>query len=268
MFKLAVIPLLLTCLALTPTSARASGVFADTVVSYTEGTGAGTFNNPNDALGEPTRITDPGGTFGGPVTPFASAFGSGELVTIGEGGQLTVSFSSPVVDDPLNPFGIDLLVFGNAFLFDADFPNGIVQGPLFSEGGIIEVSANGTDFFTITGIDADGSFPTLGFNDPTAANPSDLTDFTRPVDPSFTFNPGDTLNTIIAGYNGSGGGAGIDLATVGLSEISFVRISNPIGSGVTPEIDGFADVTAVPEPSCLALVGVAGVSLVLRRRRR
>ena len=44
-------------------------------------------------------------------------------------------------------------------------------------------------------------------------------------------------------YRGSGGGAGVDLADVGLTEISYVRISNPENPlDSTPEIDAFADV--------------------------
>ena len=51
-----------------------------------------------------------------------------------------------------------------------------------------------------------------------------------------------TYAQVLEIYNGSGGGAGVDIGSLGLSEISFVRITNPVGSGVTPEIDGFADV--------------------------
>ena len=43
----------------------------------------------------------------------------------------------------------------------------------------------------------------------------------------------------------------------GLTQISFVRITNPNGSGVDPEIDALADVKSVPEPSSLPLVCLA-----------
>lgn len=250
--------------------------YADTVVDYTPGLNpVSGFTDAAASLGEPTRVTNPASPFGGATTPFQAAFGTDEIVSIGEGGSLTVAFDTPVTDDPLNPFGIDLLVFGNAFYTDTAFPNGVAGG-IFSEGGVIEVSADGVNFVAVPGLDADGAFPTLGFLDPSGAvtfggNPVTGTvesDFTKPVDP--TFDPtGLGLSAILAGYDGSGGGVGIDLAPLGLSEVSFVRISNPLGSGVTPEIDGFADVAPVPEPTGLAVLGgLAGLAMVRRGRLR
>lgn len=239
-------------------SAGAADPWADAVVAYDPGGAAGGgFTDPLASLGEPTRVTAPGSAFGGPVTPFNSPFGGDELVTIGEGGSLTVRFDEPVTDDPLNPFGIDLLVFGNAFLFLSGFPADATTTAtgVFNEGGEVQVSADGVTFVTVPGVDADALFPTLGFTDivdPFQASASAPTDFTLPVDPAF--DPiGLTTPQIVAGYAGSGGGAGIDLADVGLAEISFVRIVNPTGSGLGPEIDAFADVTPIPEPAAALL---------------
>ncbi|MAY73120.1 MAG: hypothetical protein CMJ31_00060 [Phycisphaerae bacterium] len=234
--------------------------WADTVVNYVRGSNpAGGFTDPTAALGSPTRVTAPESMFGGPVTPFNPSFGAGETVSIGEGGSLTLAFDEAVTDDALNPFGIDLLIFGNAFYFDLDFPNGIA-GPLSTEGGVIELSADGVNFFQVTGAEADGGFPTLAFNlDGTP------TDFTRPVDPNFDAS-GASFDDIVNGYAGSGGGLGIDIASIGLSSVSYVRISNPFGSGVTPEIDALADVRAIPVPGTLVLVGVGGLLAGKRRR--
>lgn len=249
----------------------AAGPFASSVVDYTPGSNPGAgFTDPSTALGEPTRVTSPGSPFGGAVTGFQTPFGADEVVSIGEGGSLTVAFDEPVTDDAANPFGIDLLVFGNAFYFDTDFPNGVAGG-IGSEGGVISVSADGVNFVTVPGVDADGRFPTMGFRDPSAPFTTDTggpatgtipSDFRKPVDPSF--DPiGKTLAEIVAGYNGSGGGAGVDIGALGLSEISFVRIENPAGSGVTPEIDGFAD---VPAPGAAGALGLGGLALLRRRR--
>lgn len=249
----------------------AADPYADSVVDFDLGAGGlgPGFDNPAWVLGEPTRFTAPGNQFGGPTTPFQAAFGADELFSIGEGGFVTVRFDEPVVNDPANPFGIDLLVFGNSFFFDQSFPDG-VAGSLSSEGGLIEVSDNGTDWFAVPavgGSGADGLFPTLGYLDVTEAFPSQagsvLSDFTKPVDPSFD-PTGLALADIIAGYDSSGGGAGVDIGAVGLASISYVRISNALGSGVTPEIDGFADV--VPAPGSMGAVLVGG--LLLSRRRR
>lgn len=253
--------------AMSPPGAPADP-FADEVIEFIAGSGgSASFADPGAALGEPTRFTAPASSFGGAVTPFNAAFGAGEFVSIGQGGSLTVRFAEPVRNDALNPFGIDLLIFGNPFFFLSSFPDGVAAG-LFAEGGVIELSADGVNFVTVTGLAADGGFPTLGFSDltdpfsPTAGLVE--TDFTRPVDPGF--DPiGLAFAEIVAGYAGSGGGLGVDIGALGFEAISFVRITNPLGSGVTPEIDGFADVRAIPGPG--ALVALAGVGGLLARGR-
>jgi hypothetical protein len=257
------IALLAACLG--AAAARAADPWADDMVRYTPGTGisndfvSGTpFNDPFTALGAPTRITSPD-SFPSAVTPLSAPFRSTEVVTVGGGGQLVVKFDEPVMDDPLNPFGIDLLVFGNAF-FQGTFgfpfnPAGTATG-VEAEGGLIEVSADDSTYVAVTGA-ADGLFPTNGFvdvPDPYGGAVGVVpTDFMRPVDP--TFNPiGKTFAEIIAGYNGSGGGLGIDLASTGLASISFVRITTPAGTVQPPEIDALADVRAVPEPAALEII--------------
>lgn len=238
--------------------------FASGVVGYTPGTGvfAG-YDDPAAALGSPTRFTAPESEFGGAVTPFNSSFGAGECVTIGEGGSLTLGFDQLITDDAANPYGVDLLIFGNSFL-GIDFGTGRATGQVFSEGGVVELSADGFDWRVVPGAQADGLFPTLGYRDVTEPFPASpgsvLTDFRIPVDPSLSF-AGLTTSELAQAYAGSGGGLGIDIASVGLSEVRFVRISNPFGSGLTPEIDA---VSIVPAPGALAPLGLA---LLWRRRR-
>ena len=251
----------------------AADPWADRVVKHIPGTGilndfvtGDPLSDPTTALGEPTRFTSDPAHFGGAVTPFQSPFRADEVVSIGEGGVLVLEFDDPVLDDPANPFGIDLLLFGNAFYFDDDFPNG-VAGASATENGEVALSADGINFITVSGIVADGIFPTLGYADvadPFQSTPGgQLTDFTQPVDP--TFDPtGLSFAAIVAGYGGSGGGAGVDLAPSGLSQISFVRITNPVGSGETPEIDAVADVTPVPETASAlpTLLGILAMCMM------
>ncbi len=254
--------------------AQAANPWADNVVQYAPGAGISNdfvtgdpYSDPSTALGEPTRFTSDIANFGGVVTPLQSPFRANEIVSIGNGGSLTVSFNEPVTDDPLNPFGIDLLIFGNSFLFGSDIfnsdfsfnPKGTFDG-VASEGGLIELSDNGVDFVPVTGLDADGLYPTNAYadiTDPFATLPgASLSDFTKPVDPSLSV-VGKTFAETVAAYNGSGGGAGIDIGAMGFSQISYVRVSNPANAALIPEIDGFADVAAVPEPSTLILASLA-----------
>lgn len=249
--------------------------WADSVTQYVPGTGIGTdfvtgnpYDDANVALGEPTRYTSDSLNFGGATTPFQSAFRDHEIVAVGRGGSLTVAFNEPVIDDPNNPYGIDLLIFGNAF-YHLDFNTFTATGVVADEGGKVEVSADGVNFFEIVGASADGPYPTLGYSDLAEEFPTNLgtvlSDFTKPVNP--VIDPtGLNILQIIAAYGGSGGGAGIDIGPTGLNQISFVRISNAIDAAFVPEIDGFADVRAIPEPATFALVGLALVGGGLWRR--
>lgn len=251
-----------------PATARAADPWADAFLNFTPGIGGSpVYADPAAAVGEPTRFS--GVVFGFPaaVTPFSPPFDPGEIVSIGSGGSLTIRFDEPVTDDPLNPYGVDLLLFGNAFYTDLAFPTG-TAGPLGAETGVVEVSADGMDWRTIPLVNPDGAFPTLGYSDltdPYSTTPGLVnSDFTRPVDPSFD-PTGLTFVDIVAGYSGSGGGAGVDLAAASLSSISFVRVSKPAGPPGKFEIDAFADVSPVPATPAPVLLLIAAA---VRSRRR
>lgn len=245
----------------------AADPWADRVISYNPGLGAGSYTTPAAALGEPTRFTG-GGVYPGAVTPFNPAWMETELVSIGGTGHLTVAFNEPILNNPANPFGIDLLIFGNAGFIDLDYPNGIVGG-LFGQSSTarIELSSDGQTWVTATGVAPDGLFPTLGYLDlidPYSPTPGNvLSDFTRPVDP--VFDPmGKTFAQIVAGYKGSGGGAGIDIGAFGLNSVLFVRFSNLSSGQAAFQIDALAAVA--PAPGMIALCGMFAGAAIRRRR--
>ena len=230
--------------------------FADALISYDQGANpAPGYTDPLTTLGPPERFTGEG-VFPGVVSVFNPPFGIDEIVSIGAGGHLLLRFDTPVTDDVRNPFGIDLLIFGNTAFIDAAYPGGIVNGIFGADGGTVEVSADGVNWVLVAGVEADGPWPTLGYLDagPYDTQPGTIeSDFTRPVDPSLTLADFMGLDNAaaIALYAGSGGGVGIDLASVGITSISFVRISSPGDPATTPplEIDAIADVAAEPNPA-------------------
>ncbi len=237
--------------------------WADSVVAYDPGTGVSDeYTQPDVALGQPAATT----SFG-PVHMFNPPWESADLVALGDGGSLIVAFDEPVADDPLNPFGIDLLIFGNAGFFaeppDYDKRHTDPAGLFGGDGGTVSVSADGTNFVEVVGAVADGLFPTQPWTDPAWTVPAD---FTRPVDPSLAISDFDglTIEEALALYDGSGGGAGIDISGTGLAEIRFVKITYE-GAGDV-EIDAFADVTPVPEPGILLLIASAAAGRLRRRR--
>ena len=220
--------------------------FAVAAISYDPGVGgAPGYTDVHSILGPPERFTGEG-IFPSVVSEFSPPYGTDEILSIGSGGHVVVVFNQPVTDDPNNLYGIDLLIFGNTGLIDVDYPNGVVGGVFGNDGGVVEVSPNGKDWTPVNTVAADGPWPTIGYVD---SGPYDtvpgtvLTDFTRPVDPALTLNDfmGLTHEQVIEKYRGSGGGAGIDLASTGLSSIQYVRISVPAGAK-NVEIDALADV--------------------------
>jgi hypothetical protein len=244
--------------------------FADEVISYHPGNGAAPgYTNPLVALGSPERFTGEG-MFPSVVSAFSAPYGFDEIVSIGPGGHLTVKFNTPVTNDPNNLYGIDLLIFGNTSFIDVDYPNGVVGGLFGDDGGIVEVSADGVNWHLVPNVMADGPFPTVGYIDsgPFDVTPGTiLTDFTRPVDPSLTLSHfmGLTNAQVVQRYRGSGGGVGINLAWVGLGQISYVRISNPPNAKEAIEIDALSDVAPrIPGDANLdGLVNVNDLLLVI-----
>jgi hypothetical protein len=256
--------------------AFASGLFAavpvraqsaDTVISYTQGTGANpAYNNPDRALGMPTVYIGYQN-----ADPFNPPYQSSHLVGLGAGGSMTLQFAAPLLNNGANPFGLDFIVFGHAgfSITNGDFGGGgITDGSFFTggEGDVrVSVSVDGSTFYTLNPLLApgvDGLFPTDASGDPFL-----------PVNPTLTAADfaGSDLAGIRSLYAGSAGGAGFDLAwaidgsnqSVALSSIGFVRFE--VLSG-TAYIDA---VTMVPEPAAGTLVMVgAGLFWRLRRRAR
>jgi PEP-CTERM motif-containing protein len=242
--------------------------FATEVVSYTAGSNvtAG-YTDPNAALGSPARSTGTG-PFDGSLTPFNAPYRSSDIVSIGAGGELTVRFDHPVTDDAAHPYGIDLIVFGNAFL-GIDFNTGLADGTVFDEPAHIAVSQDGVTWFD-SAVTADGLFPTLAYQDvtdPFGGDGSVPTSYTRPVNPALGLSDfaGKTTAQIAALYAGAGGGAGIDLSALGLPWIQYVRVFQSASDAYASDVDAFA---AVPEPAAWALFALAALGVTWSRARR
>lgn len=67
------------------------------------------------------EFSDPGRALGPPFGGGASAPNNTSIVSLGGfGGYIVLGFDHTVVDDPLNPFGMDAIVFGNAYWVGGD----------------------------------------------------------------------------------------------------------------------------------------------------
>ena len=234
--------------------------FAIEVVDYVVGTGAEPFNKPDSAIGRRSLETG-GAKFPEmePVVPVYQPWLVDQLVRIGGGGQLTARFSHPVANDKNNPCGIDFIIFGNAFMtiggeneWDFGNPEDVtVNGEVAAEPGIVSVSQDGVSWYsfeTVGGPRADTFASTAGYewDDVNDVWGKEL-DPTRPMDPNLSASDqaGKTVAEVIEAYDGSAGGTGFDIGTLGLDWIEYVRIEDDPDpdSSVTTEIDAIADVS-------------------------
>ena len=251
------------------------------VVDSNVSTGNDSFDDVENVLGRPTAYMH--GQWGGPVSPYNPAWKEGELLTLqGEDDFVVIEFDHDVVDDPNNPFGLDFIVFGNAFgvgrtdeYYTPDMgPNGIsFSGDGTPEPGLVEVSQDGETWYAFSdGPFCDDFAPTLGFayddaNPDTALYSGNrwwgkMTDACYPVDPSLSWADlqGLTLAEVAKRYNSSAGGTGYDIGRLplplnaqGRKWFRYVRISGmesetPNADGdyfTTPEVDAVADVAPV-----------------------
>lgn len=220
----------------------------------------------------PIDIANPAGalaSFGTGSQALGFADGdAAKVVSLGDGGHITLGFAQPITDGP----GFDFAVFENGFA-DA-----------FLELAFVEVSSNGLDYLR---------FPAVSLT-PAAAQVGSF----GALDPTNLDN--------LAGKYRSGFGTPFDLSllsgqspNVDVGQIRFVRIVDVVGS-ILPargtldslgnlindpyttafasggfDLDGVGVLHAVPEPATwvlaimgMAAVGVAAVGVAARTRRR
>jgi hypothetical protein len=227
------------------------------------------------ATGVPSLIRGPQNisTPGSPLATFgtsANALGPSDntVVSLGDGGSITLSFAAPIVNGP----GPDFAVFENGFLSGSN-------GMAFLELGHVEVSSNGVDFVR---------FPSVS-----------LTQTTTQVGGFGLLDSTNIHN--LAGKHVAGLGTPFDLndvagnALVNVNDVTEVRITDVVGSidpafgsrdslgnlindpFPTPSASGGFDLdavgvvnsNAVPEPSSFILMAAAlGGAAAWRRRTK
>ena len=261
-------------------------IFAATLVDYsTSLDGSGYYNDPNDLLGKPAQYCPAWGS--GPpdhISIVEPAWGDGYITTFNEGDWAVVRFDHQVMDDSNNPYGMDFIVYGNAFFAGTggfvsdttDHREFEIGGGVNAENLKISVSQNGLDWYTYdNGPYGDSYYPTNPWVwDPALFDStgngwtSQENDFAKPVDPSLTATDfaGNSYGAMLL-YDGSAGGAGFDLAESGFEWIEYIKVEGVSGFA-GGEIDAFADVAPVPVPAAVWLLGSGLLALVGIKRRR
>ena len=284
------------------------------VLTIAVSTARGYTYDPNDfavevvssvGLGSTTDVDDPAAVLGRPVlkfdasaNPFVTVLqrtklvqapfnvnpnGDNVLATLSLNTAITVRMGRRVEDDPANPFGVDFIVFGNAFFQHTTFETVsdltdlntlLLNNPAtaFLDDKVkVSVSPDNVNWYRFDhGPLGDQLFPTNAYAwDADAATWTDHElDPTRPVDPSLTLSDfnGLTAADALGLYDGSAGGTGFDLAESGFAWIQYVRFEGLAGFDVG-EIDAVADVKPIPEPATVGLLIVGGMALLRQRSR-
>jgi hypothetical protein len=154
----------------------------------------------------PQNVGDPSSplvSFGTASNALGGADGTFGVVSLGDGGQITLSFTQPIVNGP----GADFAVFENGFRFN---------GGVFGELAFVEVSADGVNFVR---------FPSVSLTPTdTQVGPFDA------LDPALIHN--------LAGQFPALEGTPFDLSDVGLSSAGYVRVIDAVGS-IDPRLATF-----------------------------
>jgi hypothetical protein len=246
-----------------------AGIYTDAGVPVSGGGIVGWATGVSELVRGPRDIANPAGglaSFGAAADALGAADGL-SLVSLGDGGRITLTFDAPITNGP----GADFAVFENSFVFG---------GQVFAELGLVEVSSNGVDFVRFAAVSLTQTSEQLG-----AFGGIDATEL---------YN--------LAGKHEAGFGTGFDLqelAGVGgldVNAVTHVRVVDVVGritpaDGYVPTVDSLGNIindpyvtnfassgfdfdavgvihaaVVVPEPGAMG-VAMAGGVLMLRRRR-
>jgi hypothetical protein len=240
-----------------PFSSSAFQEWASSVVSITRG--------PQDI----SNPSSPLASFGSPTNALAMAYASsGKVVSLGDGGSITLGFTTPIANGP----GADLAVFENGFLSGG-------PGLALLELATVSVSSDGVHFF---------EFPAISLTQ------------TQTQVGGFGLLDASNLNNLAGKYI-AGFGTGFDLSELAgvssflnINDVTEVKITDVVGSinpqfgtrdslgnlindpFTTPFASGGFDLngvgvinmaSAVPEPSSIVL-SVIGLGLLAFARSR
>lgn len=224
-----------------------------------------------DLVRGPQDIANPTGptaSFGTGASALGPAGGSG-VVSLGDGGQITLTFDHPIA----NGAGADFAVFENGFTLGS-------AGLAYLELGFVEVSSDGTDFFRFPSVSETQTSTQVGGFGPLEA--SDLHDmagkyiggYGTPFDLGELAGVSPLLNVDAVRYVKIADVVGSIDPSLGSRDSRGHLINDPYATpfatgGFDLDAVGVLHMSTVPEPASLVMlvVGLGTVGLIVAKER-
>ncbi len=245
--------------------------FAVQIVSFSNVDSTPPYNDPSAILGRPTlKFVD---VFESGITNRASIIdapynvgpdGSNVITEISDGGQIIAMMGRKVYHNPNNPYGIDIVVYGNSFfsasgtsgtISDAtDLNSALLSSGIFGHSTTLSVSPDGTDWYTFS--NTPSLFPDNAYrwDDANDSWTDEQLNPTKPLNPSVytTDLGGQTVAYGLDQFVGAAGGTGYNLQESGFAWIQYVRLQP--GPGAYTVIDAIAAVNPAVEGDALSVM--------------
>lgn len=171
------------------------------------------------------------------------------ITAISSGGQITVDMGRKIYDDPNNPHGVDLIVFGDSYFVGAgdvddstDLDSYDLSGGICAHPTTVSVSQDGTNWYAYNTVTAPFPQNAYRWDETNHSWTDEQLNPTKPLNPSVYTMAFDNQPASIAlrQFIGSAGGTGYDLKESGFPWIQYVQIQP--GAGTFTVIDAIAAV--------------------------
>ncbi|HEY3854980.1 MAG TPA: hypothetical protein VGO67_11345 [Verrucomicrobiae bacterium] len=244
--------------------------FAVQVVSSSNVLAMPPYDNPNAVLGRPS-LTFFDVAAGGDTNrcsiidpPYNVGPGRNDLITeITNGGQITVKMGRKVYHNANNPYGMDLIVYGNSFFSpfgstgtvsdSTDLDDITLGSGTNGHSATVSVSPDGTNWYSFDNTAKLYPQNAYRWDSPNHSWKLEQSNPTKPLDPAIysTDFEGQTAFSALDHYDGSAGGTGYNLQASGFPWIQYVRIEPAPGSSTV--IDSIAAVNPAVEGDTLTI---------------
>jgi hypothetical protein len=249
--------------------------FAVQVISTNSIDPTSPYNNPAAVLNRPTlNFVDSVDFYPDIVTdrvsviddPFNVTLDGNDVITkIQTGGQITVKLGRKVYHDRNNPFGTDLIVYGNSFFTSISGATELISdatdlstveltgSSVAGHATIISVSEDDTNWYSYDTVSSLFPDEAYRWDDTNSSWTDEEMNPNKPVNPYIYTNnfAGETVAGALDQFVGAAGGTGYNLAASGLPWIRYVRITP--GAGTYTVIDAIAAVNPVSVGDVLAI---------------